>query len=304
MQTIKKRTKKFLFYLSLIILPCIQFCVFYLYVNGNSLLLSFKKYEYVAGELVSSFVGFSNLKQVFHDLFTEPIFQYCIKNSFFFYLLSFLSGSIFSLLFSYYIYKKRFCANFYKAMLYLPVIVSSMVLCIIYRYFYELGIPAFVKSFSEKDLIGWSSDVNIEYVLLSVFIFLLSLGSNMLVYTSTMGSISTATIEAAQIDGVSVIQEFVYIIVPSIFKTVAMFLCTGILVIFTNQFMVFNFFGTKASEEFYTFGYYLYVEVQTANGDLVQYPYIAAVGLALTFIAIPVVLTLRFLLNKFGPSED
>lgn len=303
--TMKKvYVQKLIFYISIIGLPLVQFTIFYLFVNFNSLLLSFKNYEIINGELTQSYAGLTHILWAYKSLFTEPIFAYCLRNSVIFYLLNMVSGTVFSLSFSYYIYKKRSCSNFFKAMLYLPAIVSSMVLSIVFKYFFNLGIPAIVRMIANVNILGWTDTFEIEYLMVIIYNFIITLGNNMLIYTGTMASISDSSIEAAQIDGVNKYQEFWYIVIPSIFRTLSLFLVTNILTIFNGQGNIFNFFGQKASEKLYTFGYYLYVQVLGANGDLVLFPPIAAVGLALTFIAIPVMFTLRWLFNKYGPNEE
>ena len=50
-----------------------------------------------------------------------------------------------------------------------------------------------------------------------------------------------------------------------------------------------------------TFGYYLFsgiAEVKTMQ----EYPYYAATGLLLTFVAVPLTLGVKYLLEKFGPE--
>ncbi|MBO7344337.1 MAG: sugar ABC transporter permease [Clostridia bacterium] len=304
-RTMKKEyVQKLIFYVSIIGLPLIQFMIFYLFVNFNSLLLSFKNYEMIGGELTQSFAGFTHLLDAYKLLFTEPLFAYCLKNSVVFYLLNVISGTVFSLSFSYYIYKKRNYSNFFKAMLYLPAIVSGMVLSVVFKYFFNLGIPAIVKMVTGTNILGWTDNFIVEYYMVVIYNFIISLGSNMLIYTGTMASISESSIEAAQLDGANKYQEFWYIVIPSIFRTLSLFLVTNLLTIFNGQHNIFNFFGQKASEKLYTFGYYLYIQVLGANGNLVEFPPIAALGLALTSFAIPIMFTVRWLFNKYGPSEE
>lgn len=300
----KEYVQKLIFYISIIALPLLQFVIFYIGVNFNTFFLSFKNYQMVNGELTQTFAGLTHIIGAYKKLFTEPIFAYCLKNSVIFYLLNVLSGTVFSLSFSYYIFKKRNLSNFFKAMLYLPAIVSSMVLSVVFKYFFNLGIPAVVKMVSGINILGWTDNFTVEYLMVIIYNFIISLGGNMLIYTGTMASISESSIEAAQIDGVNAYQEFWYIVIPSIFRTLSLFLVTNLLTIFNGQGNIFNFFGQKATEKLYTFGYWIYVEILIANGDLVQFPAISAIGMALTFIAIPLIFSARWLFNKYGPSEE
>ena len=113
----KKEITGLLFYLSLIVLPLIQFVIFYIVVNANSIALAFKHYEYKDGQLLVTPAHLSNFAQVIKDLFAKEELKYCLRNSVVFYLVTFASGTVVSLIFSYYIYKKRFLSGTFKTLL-------------------------------------------------------------------------------------------------------------------------------------------------------------------------------------------
>ncbi len=168
----KVYTQKLIFYISVIGLPLIQFLVFWVYVNFNSLTLSFREFTIVNGELTSQFVGLKYMINAYQTLFTDPLFTYyCLRNSFVFYGISVLSGTIFSLCFSYYIYKRRKFSNFFKAILYLPAVTSGMVLTIIFKYFFAMGIPSAVKLIAGINILGWTDNSSIEYLMVVLYNF-------------------------------------------------------------------------------------------------------------------------------------
>lgn len=299
-QVLPGTKNKLIFYTIIMIFPVAQFIVFWLIVNFNSIMLSFKSYVNIDGNYIESFVGLNNIFNVYKRIFTEDVFIGCFKNSFLFYGVSSLGGTVFSLSFSYYIYKKGYFAAFYKVMLYFPHIVSGMVITIMYQYLADYGLPVIAESLS-INLVRFG-DNPLAYIIF--FNLVMSFGSNMLVYTGTMASISDSIIEAGQIDGVNTWQEFIHIILPSIFNTFALFIVTGFITVFNGQGGLFNFYGTHAPQEFWTFGYYLYIMVKDAGVDYTKLPNLAAFGLCLTFIALPIIFSLRYLLNKYGPSTD
>lgn len=78
--------KRKIFYIALIALPVLQFCIFYLGVHINSILLAFKSYTLTDGQsgLYSYvFTGFENFEQVFHNFATESYLVNAIWNSVF-----------------------------------------------------------------------------------------------------------------------------------------------------------------------------------------------------------------------------
>ncbi len=298
----KKEITDLLFYLSLIVLPLIQFVIFYVVVNANSIALAFKHYEFdKTGQYVVSNAYFENFAQVLKDLFTKEELKYCLRNSVVFYLVTFASGTVVSLIFSYYIFKKRLLSGTFKTLLYMPSIVSVMVISVLYRYFCEDCYPALIEKLTHKTVQGFSGA---KYALIVFFNFFISCGGNMLVYTGTMAGISDSVIEASEVDGVNSIQQFWYIVLPQIYQTFSLFVVTGLLVLFSGQANMFNFFGLKPDgPEFYTFGYYMYVEIAKNLNDYAKYSYLSAFGLIITAVAIPVIFVSRHLLEKYGPKE-
>ena len=69
-----------------------------------------------------------------------------------------------------------------------------------------------------------------------------------------------------------------------------------------NLYVLFD--GSGADWSLQTFGYYLYKETNVVGDSLAEYPHLAAFGLLLTFVAIPLTLGARWLLSKCGPSVE
>ena len=120
-----------------------------------------------------------------------------------------------------------------------------------------------------------------------------------------MSSISPSIIEAGELDGCTPITEFIYLVVPLIFGTIQTFIVVTIATVFVNQIGLFSFYGPEASisnPKLTSMGYYLYRQVY--SGQLTIMPRLAAFGICLTLVTIPITYLVKYLLNKFGPSED
>ena len=80
---IKKKSldKKMLFYIGLLALPLLQFCVFYIYVNFKFIILAFQEYD--VQNFTYEFVGLSNFTTVFDKVFVSEgtAFAIRLKNS-------------------------------------------------------------------------------------------------------------------------------------------------------------------------------------------------------------------------------
>ena len=61
-------------------------------------------------------------------------------------------------------------------------------------------------------------------------------------------------------------------------------------------------YGATAPNDVSTYGYYFYTQTQGAQ-SIAEYPLLSAMGLLMSVVAIPLTLLVKWLLEKFGPSE-
>ena len=295
MQSYKKQS--LIFYVTMMALPIAVVLVFYLYVNIRSFTLAVQRYDYEKGFLLN---GFNNFLDIFEDFKTEEFLVHSIKNSLELFFWTFIFSAMLSVLFSYYVYKDHLFSGIFKVILYMPHIISGVVFVVMYKYFVDVAIPGIHKLIYGEQILGLIANNNTRRVTIIVYTIWVSFGTNVLMYTSAMSSISPSIIESAQLDGIKPYQELIYIVIPCIWSTFVTFMIVSIVGIFTNQMSLFTFYGTQAPKELYTFGYYLYAAVIDAEQGV--YPYLSAMGMLLTAVAIPVTLLARYLLNKFGPK--
>lgn len=301
------RKKQLIFFCALLAIPVIQFCVFYLGVNFNSILLAFKNYTIEDGY---GFAGFSNFVAVFEDIFKPESENYVIitnslKNSLVMGLLSLFVGIVFSVIFSYYIFKKYTGSELFKVFLFLPSMISSVILVIIFKKFIDGAIPELIFKLCGKQKEGLLSNADTQLGTIMGYLLFVGLGTQIMMYSGAMSGISPSIIEAAELDGCNPFTEFVYIIVPLIFGTIKTFIVVTVATVFTNQMGLFSLYGPNASisnPKITSMGYYLYRLAY--SGQLAIMPKLAAFGICLTLVSIPTTYLVKFLLEKYGPSED
>lgn len=285
---------KILFYACIVALPLLQFAIFYVGVNINSFVLAFQrwdgeKYRYV-------WHGLWNFKDVLVDLVTNAQLIISMRNSLILFVVGAFLGSTLALYFAYYIFKKHFAYRFFKTVLFLPNVVSSVTLAIMLLYF---------TTDASKAIIGIEllTEKNTKLPTLIFISIMLSFGVQTLVYSGSMSGISESILEAAVLDGITPIKELVLIVVPMIFPTISVFIVSSIAQVFLNQMNVFNMYGADAPDiNIYTIGYYLYTKILGATNT--EFPYYSAFGLVLTFITVPIAFGAKYLLDKFGPSVE
>ena len=295
-----KKREIMIFYYSMIALPILQFLIFYVYINFSSFTLGFQEYSHKTGDYY--WVGFKNFVTIFQDFKRLDYLRNSVTNSLSLFVWTMIFCSMLAILFSYYIYKKSFGHSMFKVLLYLPHILGGIVVVIMYKFFVENGYPELMKTLFKMEVQGLLSDPETTRGAILFYTIFVSFGGQVLVYSSTMSGISDSIIESAELDGITPIKELVFIVLPSIWYTFVTFMVSLVVGIFTNQMNLFTFFDQYADFSLYTFGYYLFRGVKLA--EYKDYPYLSAMGLLLTAIAVPLTLFVRWALTKFGPSKD
>ena len=293
-----KTKSDFIFYLLLMALPVVQFCIFYIYVNINSILMAFQEYTLTDQGGIFTFSGFDNFVTLFSgDKFKDLLVMG--KNSFIVFAFTFFVGIPLALCFSYYIYKQKMLSNVFKVILYLPSILSGVVVGLIYLYFMDQAVPGYYLQFTGKEMVPPFSENLFKFSIFYTVFF--GFGTNVLLYVGAMSKLSDSVMEASQIDGANSLQEFIFVVLPQIFPTIKTFMLTGLAGLFANQASMYTF-TANAPRSMSTIGYYLYTSAKSM--DYARYTELAALGVALSIITATVTFSIRKLLNKIDPMEN
>ena len=296
----KRSRKQFIFYCAMIALPVLQVLIFYFGVNINSILLAFKNYDRETGTYM--WTGFEHFVKVAKEMFTDTTWAFAFKNSVIVWAISTVVSMILALFFSYYIYKKGLFMDFFRVMLFLPSIVSSIVMVILFRNLIDNFIPALIVRLGGEETLGLLSNHETTMAVLITYGILMGFGTNVLLLSGAMSAIPQSITEAAQIDGANKLREFFEIVFPQIFPTFLTILIISIASLFSNQLNLFSFYGSHAEAQFSTVGYILYK--RTLAASYAEYSDLAAMGIILTLIIVPITLGVRKILEKVGPSND
>ncbi len=304
-KTLKRHIKKHIFCWSFLIVPLIQFFIFFVVVNYNQIIMAFQKFTLDAsGKSNYIFLDdpFGNFKEVFYKLSNNFQLKKSFGNSLIAFACNLIFGMSFTLIFSSYIYHKRIFSSYFKIMLFLPNIVSTVVFASIFKSMDNRVLPYLFGT--PKNLLTASADTDAQFVMLVCFGMFMGMGTQILSYSGAMSGISESLVEAATLDGVNIVQEFFYITVPMIWPTFTTFITVSVAGFFNQQLSLFNFFDVNANDKLYTYGYYLFVQTKKAISDHSMLPELSAMGLIFTTIITPLVFFVRYMLRKFGPSVD
>lgn len=302
----KIRNKKFserMFIFSLIFYPMLLFCVFYVYVNFNSIIMAFQKID-MAGK--ATFVGLENFKSFMSQLLTDnPYLKISFINSLKMYFINLIICVPLYILFGYMLFKKCFLHKSIRLIVMIPQIVSGVLMSMVFLKFVDWVIPDIALRFFGKETFpNLMRDGRYAFGMTIFYSVWTSFSTSLIVYPNAMNSIDPEIIEAGQIDGISnMFQELWYIILPLIYPTFTTFLITGFAGILSNAGPLTTFYLWNAPYETYNMGYYYLVETAHVS-EQSGYPVLAAGGLIMTILVAPATNLLKWLLEKFGPEVE
>ena len=294
--TLKKdKIKDYIFYSALMIVPLTMFIIVNFVISGQAILLGFQEFHPETDEFVK--MGIKNFSDLFVHL-SEPRLQYMFELSIISWVSSTIVCNIIPITFSFYVYKKFLGHNVFKILLFLPTLFSSMITVSLFKMICNRVLP---ELFGCPALITLSSDTTFGTLL---FYSLWSgLGGGLLTHLAVMNAIDPSISESAQLDGVGFYGELWHIVLPSCYKVLTLGLVTSFAGIFSGSLNLFAFVGKAEPKSATLLGHHFYVMTldATTNGD---YAFLSAWGLLITAICTPVTLTLRHVINKYGPSEE
>ena len=205
---------------------------------------------------------------------------------------------------SYVIFKEVPFGGFYKIMLFMPNMISSLLFVATFR---EMVGPIGLQwtLFGGNFLLESTASSSFWTVLM--FAQWMAFANGLIIYLSAMSSISTDILEYGQLEPLSTFKELWYVIIPSIFPTITTYLVLAIAGFFTNYGYFHTFFGgagfSQEATPYETLGYYFFIGL-LEKSSFESYPYASAAGIMFTVVAAPLTLFVKYLLEKYGPSED
>ncbi len=309
---LSRTTKRTIFFWCVAAIPLALFALFYVYVVLKSFTYAFERYtakENAIGWDVS-FAGLDNFKRVILMLSTGDNYLMLI-NSVRLGLLKICLGTFVSMIFSYYVYKKLLFSGFFRVVLFMPSIISGLIMVLLFRY---VANNVYKEVFNQQ--FGLLSQESTIYGTVLFYNLWLGFAGEILMYTSAMGGINDSVVESAQIDGVNVVQEMVFITMPMIYPTVVTFIVAQLAAMFTDQMALYTFYGSNAPINISTVGYVLYRDTlssgkvpnrpwnEVLNTGVLSFAELTAFGLMISVIMVPLTFLIRNTLQKYGPRAD
>ncbi len=155
-----------------------------------------------------SYVGFAN----YQELFNSPIFFKILINTIVFALSTSIFGVFLPLIFASILNSKIRGSEFYKTAYFLPFITPMVVVGIVWAWVFDPNLGILNKFLHLH--INWLYDSNFAMPALIIVSVWKLIGYNMIIFLSSLSSVSQSLFEAAKIDGANDFKTFIHITIP------------------------------------------------------------------------------------------
>lgn len=200
------------------LLPALVFLVIFFFIPFiDTILLSFK--DFSTDIYNPTFVGFDNYKILLHS----KEFYTTLFNTFLFLLMVVPILAILPLIVAIFINQKIKGISVYKVLIYLPVVVSIVVVAIAFKWLYaQQGILNYLVEILGFSPIGWLTDTKFALFSVALVTIYKGIGYYMMIYLSSLIGVPKDLYEAADVDGANEIKKHLTVTIPHIMPTIAL----------------------------------------------------------------------------------
>ena len=303
---ITKRGSEIIFIIAMLFLPILQFIIFWIIPNFDSILMGFQK---PSGEfsLINFQRFFEYLFEGKNELGRYNEIIYAIKNSVIYFAVNIFISTPIVIFFSYVLFKRVPLSGVFKVVFYLPSIIGATVTTTLFRALLVDGAPIYnllyKAGFITEDMavLGLFSSDSTAFLMVIIYSIWTCVGINMIMFYGAMKRIPSEIFESAEIDGVGFFTQFTRLVVPLIWPTITTLIIFSLSGMFISYGAVMILCPDVPSASMV--GWYI-VRYTTATDSHASLTYPAAVGVIFTAIGLPFVLFVRWLLNKISANVE
>ena len=293
------KRKKLLFVWGMLAYPLLQYLIFFVYVNIDSVLISFQFKRPLQSTV--NFPVLNHYSEFFDQLFISKLPQTvnAIKNS----LLVGLNDIILviiSVTLAYFFYKKMPGRGIFRIIFFLPSIISIVIYTVVFKYMFNsttgpIGIAV-------KNLFGispnWFGTEN-SIFLVMLYCLWVGTGYNILVLGGAIANLPEEVMESAKLDGAKMRHELFLLVIPMIWPTIAVSILGSITTMFTLFIQVDLLTSQGGASKSPTIAYLINGKITGTFNNRAE---ASAIGGIFTVVATPIVIVIKRLLDKASES--
>lgn len=300
----KRRLHRAVFIISMLIVPTIQFLVYYVYLNTSAFVMAFKSKNILLNKEI--WVGWDNFKSVFQELWfsgESGLLLKAIRNSLIYFVFNTVVMIPMMILPAFFFWKKMPGYKIFRFTFLLPSMIPGTVLPMLYSFMLDSSFGVLnpvMEALHLGHLIpenGWLGSWGSAQTMIIIYMFWSGCGVSIMMMSANINRLPTELFEAARLDGIKLFQEFWYLVLPMMMPLFSIMVVTGTATIF-NIYMP-PMLITKGTSDTKTIAYMIFD--WTTGGD--EYKG-AAAGLLFSCVSIPLMLGLKWLMGKFTTKVE
>lgn len=229
----------------------------------------------------NTFVGLEN----YINLFKDPVFIQSMLNTLFLVVVITLGNLLLGIIVSLAIFdKKPAYVSFVRSTFYLPVIVSTVVMAMVWKFLLNPanGLVNWYLTRATGKTVNLLGNANTVLWVIAFVTIIASVGTSIIMYIASINGISTEMLEAAKVDGASKLQVCIRIIIPLV-KSTTLYLSVTTIISILKLFVIIQLLSDGGpNNASMTMMYYLYRNAFSYNKMYVA----SAVGVIMFIIAV------------------
>lgn len=245
------------------------------------------------------YAGFLQYKSVINNFLHNEATQRMLLNSILYLPVTLLELTL-SIVFSYFLYKKMPLAGMFRVIYFLPSIIPIVVLTFVFSFVFDSSnglINPLLHMLGVSDVPNWFGVYPLNQTMIFVYCLWAGLGYNIVLLSGAISRIPEGVIEYGRIEGISYWRELFQVVIPLIWPTISTIVvmaCTSVFTVMMQPLML-----TPGNSSTNTIALTIYSGVLAGEA---KYPYLSAFGLLISAIGIPIIMTIRKLVEK--PFSD
>ncbi len=289
-----------LFVFALLVIPCLNWLIFYFYVNISSFVMAFQD---IGGNW-----SLANFSQFWWEL-TDPkgTLGFGLINTFKYFITSTCITFPCTVIMCYFFFKRIWGYKAFRFIIYLPSIISALVTTVVFENMVKNNGPLGIilqqlgVALPEDGLLGSFRTATNTIVAYTMWV---GLSTSMLIVSGAMARIPIDVLESARLDGVGGGGELIHIIVPLVWPTLATLLLLKVTGILSSSGPILLLSDSPTQQRTLTLSYWIFAKVWNRGSPSdTYYGLVAATGLCFTVVLIPLVYGFRAL-TKLIPSVE
>ena len=305
----RKKTKgEIVFICAMLAIPVLHFCLFWLYINIDTIFLSFQQLDMDSGKWL--WAGGENYSKLLQEFLREgSVLPRAVLNSFSIFLWNDFVIVPISLFCAYILYKKVPLNNVFKVIFFLPSIISVVVLTLAFSFMFDVTVgfvPELLDTLGLGKLIpfdGYFGDPRYAWWMILLYGLWSGIGYNIVLVSGAMARIPEEVIEAGKLDGLSLFRELFSVTIPMIGPTIGTLMLLGTTTIFTYFLQPQLLLGGSADVVGgYTIALYIVNNVKGSGSA--QMAMGATVGIICAVVGTPIVFLCRKAVDKAFPAYE